>query len=83
MQCHGCGKKGHLLKECNKTPAKKKEYNFAMMKSGGFKTTKKGVVNIQIEEDPKEPPEDATQVSARRKQSYLLIVCGFLWAKPL
>ena len=43
MQYQGCGKKGHFLKECNKTSAKNKEDIFAMVKSGDFKTTKKGV----------------------------------------
>ena len=56
MQCRGCDKKGHLLKECNKTPAKKKEDSYAMMKSCGFKTMKKGVVNSHMEEDPKRAP---------------------------
>ena len=57
VQCHGCGKGGHFLKECNKTSAKNKEDIFAMVKSGDFKTTKKGVMNTAMEEEPEEPAE--------------------------
>ena len=58
VQCHGCGGKGNFLKECKKTPTKKKEEIFAMVKSGTFTKTPKCIVNTSVEDTNVEPTEN-------------------------
>ena len=36
VSCHGCGLKGHQLKECNKTSPEDKKKIYAMKKAGTF-----------------------------------------------
>ena len=46
VKCFGCGKKGHILNECPKTSAKRKDEIRAMVESSDFKKTNKGVVQV-------------------------------------
>ena len=45
--CYGCGGKGHLLSNCKKTPPERKKAIYAMVKTGDFKTSSKGVVQVE------------------------------------
>ena len=43
-QCFRCGKKGHLLNRCEKTTKTRRDAIYAMVATGDFKTSKKGIV---------------------------------------
>ena len=45
-QCFGCGEKGHLLNKCLKTTEDRMKAIYAMVKTGDFKTSRKGVVQL-------------------------------------
>ena len=47
VPCYGCGGKGHLLSNCKKTPPERKKSIYAMVKTGDFKTSSKGVVQVE------------------------------------
>ena len=52
VRCHGCGLKGHHLKECNKTSPEEKKKIYAMIKAGTFEANKTGVVNSVVKGTP-------------------------------
>ena len=45
--CYGCGGKVHLLSNFKKTPPDRKKAIYAMVKTGNFKTSSKGVVQVE------------------------------------
>ena len=47
--CHGCGLKGHQLKEFNKTSPEEKKKIYAMKKADTFKANSTGIVNAVVE----------------------------------
>ena len=46
MQCFGCREKGHLLNKCLKTTEDRRKAIYAMVEAGDFKTSRKGVVQL-------------------------------------
>ena len=45
--CYRCSGKGHLLSICKKTPPERKKAIYDMVKTGDFKTSSKGVVQVE------------------------------------
>ena len=64
VPCYGCGGKGHLLSNCKKTPPEREKSIYAMVKSGDFKTTRKGVVQVEAGKgvDESNAPSDNNDV---------------------
>ena len=62
MSCHGCGLKGHQLKECNKTSPENKKKIYAMKQVGTFKAKKTGVVNAIVKGMPGDYASPASPV---------------------
>ena len=52
VSCHGCGLKGHRLKECNKTSPEDKKNIYAMKKAVTFEAKKTRVVNVIVKVTP-------------------------------
>ena len=77
---HGCGFKGHQLKECNKTSPEDKKNIYAMKKAGTFKAKKTGVVNSVVDNTPSDDASAASSVtiSVAEHDRYqrFLGVCG-------
>ena len=45
--CYGCGRKVHLLSNCDKTSPERKKVIYAIVKTGDIKTSSKGVVQVE------------------------------------
>ena len=61
--CHGCGLKGHHLKECKKTSPENKKNIYAMKKAGTFEANKTGVVNAVVEGTSRDDASAASSVT--------------------
>ena len=60
-QCFWCGEKGHLLNKCLKTTTDCRKAIYAMVKTGDFKTSRNGVVQLNTGkggETTDEPPKN-------------------------
>ena len=62
--CYGCGGKGHLLSNYKKTPPELKKAIYAMVTAGDFKTSSKGVVQVEAGKggDESDAPSDDNNV---------------------
>ena len=80
VNCHGCGLKGHQLKECNKTSSEDKKKIFAMKKAGNFEAKKTGVVDTVLEDTPSDDASAALPVTIsgleHNRYKCFLGVCG-------
>ena len=78
--CHGCGLKGHELKECNKTFPEDKKKIYAMEKVGTFEAKKTGIVNAVVKGTPGDDDSAASSVTISRPEhdryQQFLGVCG-------
>ena len=80
FQCHGCGGKGHFLKECKKTTAKEKEEIYKMVKTGTFTKNSKGIVNTTVVDTNVVSPEKP-EVKPEKVVHHLLLIQTFLRTK--
>ena len=62
--CYGCGGKGRLLSNYNKTPPELKKAIYAMVTADDFKTSSKGVVQVEAGKggDESDAPYDDNNV---------------------
>ena len=64
-QCFGCGEMGHHLSKCEKTTKTRRDAIFAMVATGDFKTSKKGIVQLNTGKGGK-----ATDAPPRKSQHH-------------
>ena len=80
VSCHGCGPKGHQLKECNKTSTEDKKEIYAMKKESTFEAKKTGVVTAVMKGTPGDNASAALSVTIsgpeHDRYQRFLGVCG-------
>ena len=70
VSCHGCGLKGHQIKECNKTSPEDKKKIYDMKNAGTFEANKTGVVNAVVKGTPGDNYSAAFSVTISRPEHY-------------